>query len=319
MAGDLTELYGPGGTDSYSIDHTFSLSLSDGQTCTATVVKAFTPFTQSQILLVNVHGCAAVSNPAILKIYDPRYMNDREQAPPSLPRRPWSLELEIAAAQRRDAITRGEREDDYEDGDRSADPVLFEEQLYRAATDAFETERAAYEHLHALQGIGVPRCYAAGTVHPASGDANYPRPINPSFLLLEYVEGFDLSTVDAKLVPRTLARRLLLTVHELGQCGVVHGDLHKSNIIFSHGPAHSTDAPFSRVVILDFGQAILREDEVGDDDWNELVESEGDFRRACLHLHQAGIRDEDPVLPHIFPNPAGPSHVSCHQSGASGG
>jgi serine/threonine protein kinase len=198
--------------------------------------------------------------------------------------------------------TGGEREDDYDEADAIFDPVLFEEQLYRVTMDAFETERGTYGRPRALQGTGIPRFYASGTVHPSS-IKNDPRPISPPFILLEYIEGYDLNTVDPKLISRTLARRLLHTIHMLGQSGVAHTDLHKSNILFAHdpvSPALSPGTPFTRAVVMDFGQALLRDDSDSDEDWREAVEFQDDFGRASEYMQQVGARDDNPIRPDNF-------------------
>jgi serine/threonine protein kinase len=262
----MDELYGPGAAETLQVGHSISLTLSDDMECTATFIKAFTPFTQSQVLLVNVHDCPGVVNPVIIKIYDPRFMGYRKQFS-----FPWSLELEIAVAERRDAIIRGDREDDYNAYQADINPVFFEEHLYRTANEAFRTERQAYERLHVFQGVSLPRCYASGIVHVLSPSENIPRPIKPHFLLLEYVEGPSLASVDPKLVSRSLARSLLYTVRAFGLKGVIHNDLHKGNIIFRSDASSTLHTPFSGVVIIDFGEVILRYDDESDDDWKGVL------------------------------------------------
>jgi serine/threonine protein kinase len=314
------DYYGPDEAESYRVGQTLPLTLADGSTCTATVLRAFLPVTQSLVLLVSVEGCAALEHPVILKIYDPRYMKNRKAPPPH--DRPWSLELEIAAAERRDTVARGERvdghetdadddkedeEDDESDSNESVGydtRVLFEEELYDLAHRSFETEREVYERLHVLQGDGIPRCYASGTVCLPSPDKSRARPIQPPFLLIEYVDGPALHSVDAKLVPRGLARRLLHTIRHIESQGVVHSDLHKSNIIFAHNvtqPSRPPSAPFSRAVVIDFGQAGIRDATMDDEQWKDVLRFENDFGRVCKHLHEAGIRDESPVRPKTSP------------------
>jgi hypothetical protein len=313
MSADLAiDYYGPDEAESYRVGQTLPLTLADGSTCTATVLKAFLPPTQSLVLLVGVEGCPTLAHPAILKIYDPRYMNDRTRPPPY--DRPWSLELEMAAAKRRDAVARGEHVDgpdtDAEDDDgiqSNKDKsvtyearVLFEEKVYGFAISAFESEHAAYERLHALQGDGVARFYASGTVRLPSPDKSHPRPIQPPFILIEYLPGPDMNTVDATLVSRGLARRLLHTLHYIQSHGVVHSDLHQSNIIFTHAitqPSPPPYTPFSRAVVIDFGQAGIRDGTIDDEEWENIIAFEGDFYRACKYLHDAGIRYESPVNP----------------------
>jgi hypothetical protein len=302
MPGELTtDLYGQNAADSYKVNTILPLSLSDGSSCSvATVLKAFLPPTQGLVLLVAV---AAVPAPVILKIYDPRFMSGRD-FPSRLPPRPWSLEHEIAAAERRGAVARGERADDYDEYAKYEDPLVFEEFLYRHAMESFEAERTAYERLRALQGDGIPRCYGIGTVQLPSPDEHRPRPLRPPFLLLEYVDGQTPASVDAKLVPRSLARELLHTIRRIGAHEVVHADLHQNNIIFAHAPSShpiSPGAPFSRAVVIDFGCAFFRRSEDSDYDWQMAVNAENDFDRVCQQLQKAGIRDESPLRPETTP------------------
>jgi hypothetical protein len=152
--------------------------------------------------------------------------------------------------------------------------------MYRRTVEASEVERGAYERLQVLQGSAIPRCYASGTVHPTSTNANTPRPVKPSFLLLEYIEGSSLSAVDAELVPRTLTRRHLHTVHALPRHGVLQADLHTTDIIVMHDSTKhgcSPGEPFSRIFLLDFGLAILRDA----DDSDEVCEECGTLRASA--------------------------------------
>jgi len=87
-------------------------------------------------------------------------------------------------------------------------------------------------------------------------------------------------------------------VHAIGVYGVMHNDLHADNIIFF--PA-KPETP-SKVCVIDFGHAGLREDE-SDIDREECVYVQGDETRVRRHLSDLGVRDPDPQRPEIFPNP----------------
>ena len=102
-------------------------------TCNACIIKSFVPFTKSQVLPVELRPHN------ICGIYDPRFTSDREKPSPSskIPGRPWSLSLEMAAAERCKAIARKGRLDDYDEMDFvDFDELLWEEFFYRAAEDA---------------------------------------------------------------------------------------------------------------------------------------------------------------------------------------
>ncbi|KAF8705661.1 hypothetical protein AX14_013827 [Amanita brunnescens Koide BX004] len=264
--------------------------------CNAYILKPFVPFTKSQVLLVELQPhISGIPSSVILKVYDPRFINDRERRPPTsvFPGRPWSLSLEIAAAERRKAIARNERLDDEADYV-DFDGVLWEEEFYRTTEDAFDSELAAYSRLQDLQGVGIPRCYASGNlaVDPL-------RPISPRVLALEYVPGESLTTINPSSVPRSLARSLITTVCSFASHGIIHCDLRPDNILFSQ------QTP--RVVVIDFGQSILRGDK-SDSEWESVVRAEGDENHVKLLLHKAGIRYLDPFFPQIFPNPRGANH-----------
>jgi hypothetical protein len=130
----VDDLYGPGAADTFKTGHVISLTLSDGMERTATVVKGFTPFTLSQVLLVDAHDCPGVVSPVVIKIYDPRFIKSRKRL--STESFPWSLELEVTVAERRNAIVRGDHEDDFDEYV-FKNAVFFEENLYRAANEAF--------------------------------------------------------------------------------------------------------------------------------------------------------------------------------------
>ncbi|KAF8329011.1 hypothetical protein F5887DRAFT_131445 [Amanita rubescens] len=263
--------------------------------CNAYILKAFVPFTKSQVLLVELQPrICEIPSPIIIKVYDPRFINDRERPSPSsgIPDRPWSLSLEIAAAERRKAIARNERLDDYDElCYDDFDELLWEEFFYRTTEDAFNSELAAYSRLQDLQGVGIPRYYASGNLVV---DAR--RPISPHVLAIEYIPGESLSTINPSSVPRSLARSLITTVCSFPSYGIIHCDLHTDNILFSQ--------QLSRVVVIDFGQSILREDE-SDSEWEFAVQTERNEVLVKLLLHKAGIRYFDPCLPKIFPNPLG--------------
>jgi serine/threonine protein kinase len=279
--------------------HTLSLSLTVDQAileCKASILKAFVPFTKSQVLLVKLQpDINGIPSPIILKVYDPRFINDRERPSPSsfIPDRPWSLSLEIAAAERRKAVAHNERPDDYdEENFTDFDELLWEEFFYRTTEDAFNSELGAYLRLRNLQGAGIPRCYASGylAVDPL-------RPISPHVLALEYIPGESLSTINPSSVPRSLACSLITDVCSFASHGIIHLDLRADNILFSSYQP-------SRVVVIDFGQSLLREHE-SDSEWESAVELEGNENLVKQLLHKAGIRDLDPRLPEIFPNPRG--------------
>ena len=75
------------------------------------------------------------------------------------------MSLEIAAAERRKAIARKVRLDDYDEMNYiNFDELLSEEFFYRAVEEAFDSELAAYSRVQDFQGEGIPHHYASGTL-----------------------------------------------------------------------------------------------------------------------------------------------------------
>ena len=206
------------------------------------------------------------------------------------------MSLEIAAAERRKAIARKERLDDYDEMNYvDFDELLWEEFFYRAAEEAFDSELAAYSHLQDLQGEGIPRCYASGNLIVVILSVPYLLTV----IALEYIPGESLSTINPSSVPRSLARSLITTVSSFASHGIIHSDIRTGNILISLQP------PWA--VVIDFGQSALREDE-SDSEWESAVTTEGNEKLVKRLLHDAGIRYSDPFLPHIFHGPRGADH-----------
>lgn len=277
----------------FAVGRILSLSLTVEQAiieCKATILKPFVPFTKSQVLLVKLQPpISGIPSNVILKIYGPRFINDRDRLA-SIPDRPWSLSLEIAAAERREAIACNERLDDY-------DELLWEEYFCRTIEERFNSELAAYSRLRDLQGDGIPRHYASGNlaVDPL-------RPISPHVLVFEYIPGESFSsTISPSSFSRSMARSLITTVRSFASHGVNHCDLNPDNILIS------SQQP-SWVVVIDFGESLLRGDKVSDSGWGSTVESEGDEAYVNLQLDKAGIRDLDPRFFEIYPGPNGVKH-----------
>ena len=75
------------------------------------------------------------------------------------------MSLEIATAERREAIARNERVDDYDEQNwLDFEELLWEEYFCRTTEEQFNSELAAYSRLRDLQGDGIPRYYASGNL-----------------------------------------------------------------------------------------------------------------------------------------------------------
>ena len=86
------------------VGSSLTLDLDEHGTIYAKISKAFVPFTKSAVMLVDLIDPppsllpADSGNRAVLKVFDPRVLDDRLA---SKHPRPWSVEAERAAAERR--------------------------------------------------------------------------------------------------------------------------------------------------------------------------------------------------------------------------
>ena len=127
----------PSGSESLSL-------LLDGKETPITfrIIRAFTPFTQGQVYLVDGQGFP--ESPLTLKVYDPKFLNDRQ---PSLytPHRPWLLAVESLVAGKR---LNGEISDNFEvhhlDDNVELEPWHWEAQFFCWSEESFEAEVMAY-------------------------------------------------------------------------------------------------------------------------------------------------------------------------------
>ncbi|KIL61608.1 hypothetical protein M378DRAFT_166726 [Amanita muscaria Koide BX008] len=250
-----------------------SLSLNLGTTnnpLSLRVLRAFTPFTMAQAILVehdpgkdssaNLH----LPETFLLKVYDPKFYSHRLPQGSS-PARPWTLEAEMTAAAERQEENLG-RDPDFEPWSQPDDDDApgWEEWYYQNAELQYHAEVSAYGRLEVLQSTTVVRCYGTGLLQVPQ------RAFAPHALLLEFIPDVKtLDQVDPKVVPPNLIHSLLETTKEFGKLGVVHTDLNPGNILFS-----PSDHPL-RAVIIDFGESGVREDET-DEEWQEIVDQNRD-------------------------------------------
>ena len=242
-----------------------------------TVEKQFTPFTSSQVLVVHATSSSAklppnhppLGTPMILKIYDTRYIEDREafyshDGTRFFPARPWSLENEEKATAYREAT--GNRNDSISDEVEMANPgMVIEIKMFRQACTSWTREVNAYLALadSPLSGSAVPTLYGFGDFI-----SEEPRAIVPRILLLEYVpRSTSLDKLEnIKLITPWHIRTLLAATRKLNELGVVHWELQPRNILLCP----------DRIVIIDFGASTTRVqggiDMFSDDKWMDKVE-----------------------------------------------
>ena len=219
-------------------------------TLTLTIDRPFAPFTKAVVLLAR---CPELGpDPVVVKIYDPRFLDERLQDTPHCPARPWSLELERAA----DAIWDEpfhrrylyEEPEDAKPESESAIPAQWEKHFRLLSTNSFKAECEVYHHLRPLQGAAIPRLLATGVVLPPDE-----RAIQPQAIVIEYIpDAVSLCDVPVDLVTPELCATLLHVVDSFGSHGVVHTDMNCNNVLFT-----PSDRP-TRVVVIDFGCGGIR-------------------------------------------------------------
>nr|VWO95420.1 Autophagy-related protein 11 [Ganoderma boninense] len=250
------------------------------RTLTLTIDRPFAPFTKAVVLLAR---CPELSpDPVVVKIYDPRFLDERLPDSHTCPARPWSLEAERGA----DAIWDGpfHELDLYENYPYNAKgkatlAALWEKHFRILSTGCFKDEREVYDRLRPLQGTAIPRLLLAGTVVPPDE-----RAIQPQAIVMEYIaDAVSLCDVPPELVTPELCTSLLRTVDSFAGRGVVHADVNWNNVLFT-----PRERP-TRVVVIDFGCGGVRTDDQDDEAWRACVDWNDDGRRARRVLRERGI------------------------------
>ncbi|KIL64947.1 hypothetical protein M378DRAFT_162513 [Amanita muscaria Koide BX008] len=242
------------------------------------VLRAFTPFTMGQTILVeldpgkNSSAYLFLPQTFILKVLDTKFYSYRLPKGSS-PARPWTLGAEITAAAARKKQNRS-RDPDFEPWETPEDDDApgWEEWYYQQAEAQYHGEISAYDCLKVFQGTTLIHCYGTGPLQLSQ------RAIAPRALLLEFIpDAKTLDQVDPKAVSASLIHSLLETTEQFGKLGVIHCNIIPSNILFS--PCNHP----VRAVIIDFGESGIREDE-NDEEWQKIVrfESDADWMRERL-------------------------------------
>ena len=263
------------------------LRLTDGTSLSLQIIKPFLPFTKSQVFLVHPEPVGNdLPSELILKVFDPRYLDDRIPPPKSnLPSRLWTLEAETEAAHYRQEIAEGKRPDDFTVdllyGDEEAELYLWEEHFYRLLKESWGSEADALDRLSPLQGTVIPKFYGSGIVVPPANT----RGIQPLAILMEYIQGTPLADIEVGTVnlPPSIFCPLLDAVKRFRDLGVFHSDINAHNVLVS-----PSEAP-TRAVLIDFGCAGVRQDGESEEEWVANVEFFGDERSLRRVLDKKGI------------------------------
>ena len=141
----------------------------------------------------------------------------------------------------------------------------------------------------------IPRCYGAVVVSPPDTSHRDVADTNIYGIIIENIDAapLDLTSVDLSSHDfSSLSHSLMTAVSSFSLHGVIHNDISSGTILTSP----------NRIVLIDFGQAILRGDIVEDDDWAEKVEMQDEVEALRRILHRREIRDRTPYIPEkIFP------------------
>ena len=250
------------------------------RTLTFTIDRPFAPFTKAVVLLARSPELGP--DPVVVKIYDPRFLDERLLDTRHSRTGPWSLESERAA----DAIWDEPFDDLDLYGDapqdasaRAARAALWEKYYRILSTGSFKDECEVYDRLRPLQGSAIPRLITTGTIIPPEE-----RAIQPQAIVIEYIpDSISLCDVPVDVVTPELCAALFRTVDSFAGLGVVHADVNWNNILFT-----PSERP-TRVVVIDFGCGGIRTEDQDDDAWRECVRWNNDSQRARRMLKERGV------------------------------
>ena len=222
-----------------------------------TISKLSMPVTKSVVVLAKPD----VGDPeqVVIKINDPRYLDERIEPPPSpFPSYPWMFANEHAAAMARSQSSELSDEElmDKIDSDNpkylsgedlATHYLLLEESFYRLMMECYDAELEAYERLKHLQGSVIPRLIMAGQFLPPDE-----RAIQPPALVLKYIPSVSLYDVPSTAITPAISAQLVSAIESFPSYGVIHSDLTSTNIHFT-----PPEQPV-RVVVIDFGCCMIR-------------------------------------------------------------
>ncbi|KAM5545649.1 hypothetical protein V8D89_000687 [Ganoderma adspersum] len=232
------------------------------RTLTFTIDRPLAPFTKAVVLVARSPDLSP--DPVVVKIYDPRFLDERLVN--------FRTRLPVRGASK--------RSDEPEDPEgRAALAALWEKYFRILSTGCFKAECEVYDRLRTLQSSAIPRLLATGIVLPPDE-----RAIQPPAIVMEYIpDAISLCDVPVDLVTPELCASLLRTVDSFAGLGAVHADVNWNNILFT-----PSERP-TRVVVIDFGLGIARQENEDDEAWEESVAYGHDGWQMRWVLGQRGI------------------------------
>ena len=176
----------------------------------------------------------------VIKIYDPRYLDERIADKP-FPSYPWNFSNEQAAAMARSRNSEelsdilelmrkihSGRPENLSGEDLATHYLLQEEMFYRLLMECYDSEHKAYERLKDLQGSAIPRLIMAGQFLPPDE-----RAIQPPALVLEYIPSINLYDIPSAAITPAICTQLLSAIESFPSYGVIHNDITSTNIHFT--------------------------------------------------------------------------------------
>ena len=153
--------------------------------------------------------------------------------------------------------------------------------------ERFETELEAYRRLISLQGAGILRCY--GSVQFTPSNAIHLPQLAVNGILLEYFPGERLSSFRpfSSVTYSRLFRPVMASAASFPSLGVIHDDIDKHNILINS----------NRAVLIDFGEAVLRTEDIDDEKWDDMFVESHDLDSVRHLLNISGFRDRSPKRP----------------------
>ncbi|PBK71085.1 hypothetical protein ARMSODRAFT_62827 [Armillaria solidipes] len=168
------------------------------------------------------------------------------------------------------------------DFDNRPDTEFWKDRMWEVSTwfgkmGSYDTELAAYRLLHQLQGWYIPRLFGVVRL----GITSESSPLHPiadvvQGLVLEYIPGVSMEKLQPGIdVSEQEAERICsdmmagLRSIEAENC-LLHSDIHPRNVILREGDRSP--------VIIDFGEADIRQPGTSDEDWRRIINGGPDTR-----------------------------------------
>ncbi|KAI0066338.1 hypothetical protein BV25DRAFT_1913091 [Artomyces pyxidatus] len=267
------------------------------------VLKAFTPFTVCQTLLVEPYH-HSLPRKLVIKLADPRFSDPDLHARGY--RSPWStahdamFEAGIQNAkrgtwpnfwQRLGGIqTPWEKRPYVEEDDEPMETWADEMDCWDGILNTVQNEAAAYRALRPLQGTDVPILYGLCSFVPPDV---YPGSLvtRVNGICMEFIDGarvdhmkieLDISEADARLV----SRDMIDMMRRVRQLRLLHGDIYARNIMIRRDNF--------RPVLIDFGGASLQPPNETLEQWTDTLRQANEVELVRRLLKTSGWHNPSP-------------------------